>query len=207
MRLASLKRGLEIEVERCREDNNAVDMAKAYVTFRETWELIETASKEAKKVFDHLSQVDFPEALQLQGLANVALEDAGRTIGVQVRTKASIIADAKMEAIDYLRADHNAVVALEIGDKELAGSYMVLGGRYSMAKRIEEVGLNEANQMIDEIRETTKNLEALVVDHVFPQTLSSVAKDLAEEGIELPDDKFRTYLQPTTTWRKITPKK
>ena len=211
LRLRSLKRGLEREIDRCRETNNAPDLARAYARFRNVWSEEETSIQEEMKavgkLFSRLAEVDFPEILERSGMHNVPIADAdiNRTMGVQVRTKASIKSGFKQEAIDYLRADRDAIDALETGDMGFAHHCLMLGHRKELAEAVKSKACS-AQDAIKEIRETTDGLENIVVDHVFPQTLSSLAKDWAEEGKELPEEIFSTYLQPTTTWRKIASK-
>lgn len=216
LRLRSLRRGLENEIQRCRDTNNAPDMARAYARFRNIWsENDDSVMKEAAgvgKLFTQLAEVIYPETLEFSGMQSVPLtdEDIKRVIGMQVRTKASVKSGLKEQAVAFLRADLTAIDALRDEDFNLAHDALVLGGRTEMAKEIKKTGydLSSASRqkMIDQIEATTQNLEAIVVDHIFPQTLSSLAKDMASEGHELPEDIFTTYLQPTTTWRKITSK-
>ena len=214
IQLGSLLRGLNQEIKRCKDDNEVADLARAYVVFREAWkeqeESISAAVKEVEGRFATLAEHDFPEALETSGQHNIALADLGRTISVQVRTKASIKSGAKEEAIDFFRSDANAIAALEAGELEAAVHNLMLGGRRRMANAVQSAIDDGASLdptvMIGEIRETTDHLEGVVVEHIFPQTLSSLAKSMADQGKELPENIFTTFLQPNTTWRKLTSK-
>lgn len=201
-RIQALKNGLTDEVDRCREAVDPVDLAKCYANFRTSYEGIKEEIKDLNDAFAYLEEVQFPELLKARGMKNVPLEDIGRTIGMQTRTKASIVSGMKEDAILYLRADYNAVAALEAGELKIAVHNLILGGRKELAESVQErkISISDA---IEQIHNTTDNLENIVQEHVFPQTLSALAKGWAEEGKELPEQFFNTYLAMTTTWRKI----
>ena len=213
LRLSSMRRGLDKEVIESREATDAIRLARAYVAFRQEWDVLQDHIKEVKGVFAKLQEVDFPDMLQTAGLMNVPLEDEGYTVGMQVRTKASIVSGAKEEAIEFFRADATALEAIQNEDWPTAIAALKLGEREKLAKKVsDEVGkgvfeISEIESVVAEIQETTEGLEALVTEQVSPQTLSKLAKDWADEGKELPEALFNTFLQPSTTMRKNTKRK
>jgi hypothetical protein len=212
MRIRSLKRGLEAEIERCQREDDATALARCYCLFRELFvedaDSIEQEMKELKAVYTRLIEHDYPALLEDSGQPHIALLDFGRQVGTQVRTKCSVLKEDKERAIAYLQADQTAIKALEMGDYNAAIDALELGGRKNLASKLADDATQQVDPayIIEEIKETTDGLENIVVPHIFPQTLSSLAKDLAEEGRALPDDIFNTYLQTTTTWRKIAKK-
>jgi hypothetical protein len=191
-------------------------MARAYVTLKLAIGAMEESFKDLGAMFRKLGEFDFPEALEKSKMQNVPLTDKGFTVGTSVRTKASIVGSQKEEAFNFLRADVKLVDMLEgVVDEASPQEVLEIAEHCEFACRWDEVSqvkkliasgdpLTEdlAQAMAQNVLATTKNLEALVVDHVFPQTLSSAAKAMGEEGLELPDQLFTTFLQPTTTMRK-----
>ena len=202
-----LRRVLEDEIDAARNDADIVRLARAYAIFREKWESLNTHIDDVNAVFRGLSEITFPEMLEKTALRNVPLEDIGRAIGTRTQTKSSIKTGLKEDAIAFLQADKNALEFLDSGQVDDAIPHLKIGRRNDMAGLLEKDQSPELVASIaDEIRKTTHNFSGIVVEHVFPQTLSAVAKDLANMGEELPEDLFSTYLHTSTTWRKLSSK-
>lgn len=209
-RFDAMTKQLDNQVQEALSDDDAIRVARCYLTARDAVEEVTAAASTYKDRYTYLCEREYPSVLETSGLKNIPLEDLGYAVGVTVRTKATVKSGQKQEAIEYFRADMSALEGLkgpEGFNVEKTVRGLTLANRKDMLKRLKDVDYSPTPALIDEIanhiQETTKGLDQIVVDHIFPQTLSSLAKAFADEGEELPEDIFTTYLAPTTTRRKL----
>ncbi len=200
---------LQDEMDACEvADNDVVRMAESYYHANEAMKRIETAFKSAKETFRRVKELQFPEALSKSPLKNVPLEDLGHRIQTVTKTRCSIREGLKEDAFAFMRADSNALAALENRDYEGACEELCAGDRKSLAARLENATDDKkeaiAEDIANEVRDTTLGLEYLITETVNSNTLSSAAGNMAKEhGIELPDGIFNTYPQTTTSVVKL----
>lgn len=202
-RLLAFRRGLLAEIEQAEiNDNDVIGMAEAFVHAKNAFDDIQEAFKSAAAALELVSKQKFPSALEKSPLVNVPLENLGVRVQTSTRTSCSIVKGRREDAFDYLRADSRALSALECGEYEIAAHNLILGDRKALARTLERSEDKEktAREIAEEVQSTTLHLEELVTETVNQRTLSSTAKNLANDhGIELPDEIFNTYLATTTS--------
>ena len=125
-------------------------VCKTMYRVRDCADTLKYLVKRINAVNTRMKEEIVPKKFEEQGVSSIVVE--GYRYVVMTNTRASVIADQKVDAYAWLRSNR-------LGD--------------------------------------------LITETVNASTLSATAKSLLEEGSELPDDMFRTYMLPNTSITKV----
>lgn len=90
------------EIQRCKNEDEVVELARCYYHLRVTKEAIEAAmSQYITRTFEILKGRDYPDMLETRGLRNVPLEDVKKVIGTSTRT--TVTMHDKPACMEWLR--------------------------------------------------------------------------------------------------------
>lgn len=101
---------LDREIEDSMNNNDVVRASLAYIDFRETWEELSDAVNRVKQTYATLCENNLPNMLETAGVRSVSLDSRERRVEVRVRTKCSVKADRKGQAIAWLKSTGNGEI-------------------------------------------------------------------------------------------------